>query len=373
MSIYAFGDSFRLDVERLLLSHGGEVVPLGPKVVETLLALVEHPGDVLAKSSLLERIWPEGYVEEANLAQNIYVLRKTFRSLAGLDPIETVPRRGYRFTLAVERAESVQASVPHVTVQHNQRRIAAFVSAGAGAFALACIALIATFAFAHRSSPTGGLSPNGARLYEIGRYYWNQRTSEGVERSLEYFRQVTHTDPRDARGYAALAEADAIMGDYKYGHVAPDVYFARARGYAELALSLDPNSAEAHAALGLIAMDGRNQARALAEIKRAIALDPKYGPAHEWYGIALIEEGRLRDAFTQLQLASDLDPLSVSTTAWLARAAYLNHHYSDAIAYAHQALDLAPGRADVKVTLAKSLDAMRRVSRIRGGAELSGS
>ncbi|MGB6061026.1 MAG: winged helix-turn-helix domain-containing protein, partial [Candidatus Aquilonibacter sp.] len=62
MSTYEFG-SFRLDVERLLLLHRNEPVPLGPKVVETLLALIEHPGEVLPKNELIERIWPEGYVE----------------------------------------------------------------------------------------------------------------------------------------------------------------------------------------------------------------------------------------------------------------------------------------------------------------------
>ena len=57
MSLYEFGP-FQLDVERLLLLHEGAPVALGPKVVETLLALVEHPGEVLAKGALLDRIWP---------------------------------------------------------------------------------------------------------------------------------------------------------------------------------------------------------------------------------------------------------------------------------------------------------------------------
>ena len=76
MSVYEFGP-FRLDAGQLLLFDRGEPVALGPKVVETLLALIEHPGDVLTKSALLDRIWPEGFVDEANLAQNVYVLRKS--------------------------------------------------------------------------------------------------------------------------------------------------------------------------------------------------------------------------------------------------------------------------------------------------------
>ena len=355
MSTYEFG-SFRLDVERLLLLHRNEPVPLGPKVVETLLALIEHPGEVLPKNGLIERIWPEGYVEEANLAQNIYVLRKTLRSLASLDAIETVPRRGYRFAVGVRRSER-PAAIPAVRAG-SRRWIGATAAA---AFAMIC-AVLFTLAAAHRST-SAGLSSEGARLYEIGRYYWNQRTIVGVERSLDYFAQVIRTDPRDARGYAGLADANAIMGDYQYGNQKPHVYFSRARGYAKLALTLDPNSSEAHAALGLIDMDGANLNAAIGELQRAIALDPANGPAHEWYGVGLLQQGNLRSAFAQLQIAGELDPLSVSTSAWLGNAAYLDRHFNEAIAYSRQALDLSPQRTEVLTTLGEAYEAAGNFSR----------
>lgn len=355
MSTYEFG-SFRLDVERLLLLHRNEPVPLGPKVVETLLALIEHPGEVLPKNELIERIWPEGYVEEANLAQNIYVLRKTLRSLASLDAIETVPRRGYRFAVGVRRSGRT-AALP--TAGAARRR---WIGAtAAAAFAMVC-AVFFTLAATHRST-SAGLSSEGARVYEIGRYYWNLRTRVGVERSLDYFAQVIRTDPRDARGYAALADANAIMGDYKYGGQKPHVYFSRARSYARLALSLDSNSSEAHAALGLINMDAHDLGSAIGELQRAIALDPANGPAHEWYGVALIQQGNLRSAFAQLQIAGELDPLSVSTSAWLGNAAYLDRHFSEAIAYSRQALDLSPQRTDVLPTIGKAYEAEGNFSR----------
>src|SRR5579884_1733413 len=78
MTRYRFGP-FRLDKEQLMLSVGEAPIALGPKVVETLLALIEQPGEVLTKPQLLARVWPEGFVEEANLAQNIYVIRKALR------------------------------------------------------------------------------------------------------------------------------------------------------------------------------------------------------------------------------------------------------------------------------------------------------
>jgi DNA-binding winged helix-turn-helix (wHTH) protein/Flp pilus assembly protein TadD len=362
MSSYEFG-SFRLDGDGLVLFHRGEPVPLGPKVVETLLALIERPGEVLAKSTLLERIWPEGYVEEANLAQNIYVLRKLLRTLASLDVIETLPRRGYRFTApvhAISRVPSALAPaavVPAAAARPRWQPLAAGV-----AFAALCVVMAVSFVLAHRA-PNAGLSANGARLYEIGRYYWNLRSRPDVERSLIYFAQVIRTDPNDARGFAALADANATMGSYRYGPSSQRVYFTRARDYAQRALELDPNSAQAYAALGFIGMQGRNSSAAIAELRRAIALDPSYGPAHEWYGIALIGTGRLPEAFEQLQTAADLDPLSVSTSAWLGSAAYLDRHFNEAIAYSSEALDLAPQRTDVLTTIGEAYEAEGNVDR----------
>ncbi len=372
MDVYEFGP-FHLDVERLLLVHDGEPVALGPKVVETLLALVEHPGEVLAKAMLLDRIWPEGFVEEANLAQNIYVLRKTLRARWGTDAIETVPRRGYRFTAPVQRTERAalaEAPVAEPVPAHEvQDRPAArhlpfrWIAAAASAVAVvaASFVLLANVVTHHGSSAT--LSDNGARLYQIGRYYWNLRTRDGVDKSLSYFAQVVDSDPKNARGYAALADANATMGDYRYGSQTPAVYFARARGYAEKALSLDPNSAEAHAALGLIAMDQKEMAKAMSELTRAIGLDSSYGPAREWYGIGLVSEGQLRQGFAELKRAADLDPLSVSTTAWLGSAAYYDRRFHDAIAYEQQALELSPQRTDALTTMGEAYEAEGNVAR----------
>jgi DNA-binding winged helix-turn-helix (wHTH) protein/tetratricopeptide (TPR) repeat protein len=381
MDVYEFGP-FHLDVERLLLVHEGEPVALGPKVVETLLALIEHPGEVLAKAMLLDRIWPEGFVEEANLAQNIYVLRKTLRVRWGTDAIETVPRRGYRFTAPVRRitraalAEApvvaVRESVPAAAVAANDVHIrprSRFMNVRWIAAAVSVVAVIAaSFVLlatevSHRDASADMLSDSGSRLYQIGRYYWNLRSRDGVEKSLSYFAQVVDSDPKSARGYAALADANATMGDYRYGTQPPTVYFARARGYAEKALALDPNSAEAHAALGLIALNQKQMPKAISELQRAIALDPGYGPAREWYGIALVGQGHLRDGFAELKRASDLDPLSVSTTAWLGSTAYYDRRFPDAIAYSKQALELSPQRTDALTTMGEAYEAEGNVTR----------
>ena len=395
MSLYEFGP-FQLDAERLLLLRNGEPVAVGPKVVETLLALIEHCGELLAKNELLDRIWPEGYVEEANLAQNIYVLRKVLRDWRS-DAIETIPRRGYRFTAPVQRVERqpvapvvAVAPEPEVVTVPDRRptsllRNRFVVAVAAAAFAMAAfVGVVVTLAIADRAHPAQqSLSDSGSRLYAIGHYYWNLRTRNGVEKSLIYFKQVVDSDPHVALGYAALAEGNAAMGDYHYGTLPPNVYFERARAYAEKALALDPNSAEGHAALGFIAINRGQFGAALNELQRSLQLDQQYGPAHEWYGIALLHEGQLPDAFRQLRAAADLDPLSVATTAWLGSAAYLDRRFSDAIAYSRQTLDLSPQRADAYATLGlsyeaqgdydRAIDTFKRFSRTEMGCRAQGA
>jgi pimeloyl-ACP methyl ester carboxylesterase/DNA-binding winged helix-turn-helix (wHTH) protein len=100
---YVFG-VFRIDVtERVLLGEKGPV-SLTPKAFDLLLFLVENTGHVLAKDELMQQVWPDSFVEENNLAQNISTLRKALET-GGEKFIETVPRRGYRFAAAVSEIE----------------------------------------------------------------------------------------------------------------------------------------------------------------------------------------------------------------------------------------------------------------------------
>ena len=99
---YTFG-AFRLDPVEKVLFRGTDPAPLTPKAVETLLVLVERHGRVVTKEELLRLVWPDTFVEEANLSVNVSALRKALGDQPGGGPyIETVPRRGYRFA-ATER------------------------------------------------------------------------------------------------------------------------------------------------------------------------------------------------------------------------------------------------------------------------------
>ena len=101
--VYEFGP-FRIDVAERLLTRDGQNVPLTPKAFDTLLLLVENRGHLLEKDELMQKLWPNTFVEEANLTNNISLLRKALGDDAGEHRyIETVPKRGYRFGASVRK------------------------------------------------------------------------------------------------------------------------------------------------------------------------------------------------------------------------------------------------------------------------------
>lgn len=109
---YSFGP-FRLDPVEGVLSRDGLPIALTPKAAETLLALVERHGRLVTKEELLRVVWPDAFVEDNNLAQNISMLRRALGDTAGRPRfIETVPRRGYRFVAAVEEQSEGERSTP---------------------------------------------------------------------------------------------------------------------------------------------------------------------------------------------------------------------------------------------------------------------
>ena len=115
--MYKFGSFALLPADKQLLRDGAPVA-LAPKVFETLLVLVESQGRLLKKAEFLKRVWPDSFVEEVALAHAISQLRKALRTPGeDSDPIETVPKHGYRFKLRVETAGAEAGDVPaHVTV-----------------------------------------------------------------------------------------------------------------------------------------------------------------------------------------------------------------------------------------------------------------
>lgn len=118
---YGFGD-FAIDLEQRVLLRGTQPVPLTPKVFDTLLALVEQHGRIVGKDELMERLWPDSFVEDSNLIFNVQQLRKALGDNAR-NPvyIETIARRGYRFIAEVEECLTGETAVrSNVKVQSGQ-------------------------------------------------------------------------------------------------------------------------------------------------------------------------------------------------------------------------------------------------------------
>src|SRR6185436_12908345 len=99
--LYEFGP-FRLEPAEHLLLRNGQVIPLPPKVFDTLLVLVQSSGHLVDKDEMLRRVWPDSFVEEGNLTKNVFLLRKILEDGQETTYIETVPKRGYRFVPTVK-------------------------------------------------------------------------------------------------------------------------------------------------------------------------------------------------------------------------------------------------------------------------------
>jgi len=132
-------EGFRLSIEERLLSRNGERIPLTPRVLDLLIALVQRHGELVSKEALLETVWAGRFVEDGNLNRTISTLRKSLGSgLNGNDMIETVPKLGYRFIAGVTEVSAGQTSEPEVSIQ--RRAPSKFWLIGLAGAALLCVA-----------------------------------------------------------------------------------------------------------------------------------------------------------------------------------------------------------------------------------------
>jgi DNA-binding winged helix-turn-helix (wHTH) protein/Tfp pilus assembly protein PilF len=345
---------FRLDFRTRILTCNGSVVSLGPKVIETLMLLVSRRGELVTKAELMEALWPDRYVEEANLSQNIYRLRRALAAGGVHNAIETMPARGYRFVAAVT-----------TTPLRRRRKIGKPF-----AFALAVLSA-AAFVLATVQQPAAfdRLSPASRPAYRLGLYHLNLRSDLGhARRALEYFKEVVAHDPRSALAYAGIADAYLAIFDGQCDSSVgncPDLARVALQA-ARHAVNLDPHSAPAHTALAMTINEFRADDRAAEqEFRMAIALDPSYALAHHWYGNLLTVQGRYTEATQEHLMAMSLEPTSPATYAWLAEDAFLSRRYADAITYARQAESLSPLRHPTLVLLGLSYERLGRLSEAR--------
>jgi serine/threonine-protein kinase len=143
-------------------------------------------------------------------------------------------------------------------------------------------------------------------LYLQGRYFWNRRTSQGLEQAFGFFRQALALDSTFALAYSGLA--DCYLLQPQYGGVKSSVAIPLARANALKALSLDNSLAEARTALAFTFTADFDYENAEREYKQALALNPNYPTAYHWYGLMLGRNGRLEEYLRMITRATEIDP-----------------------------------------------------------------
>ncbi len=186
--------------------------------------------------------------------------------------------------------------------------------------------------------------------YLKGRFFWNQRTPEGLKKAIQYFRQALERDPKYAAAYAGIADAYYLLPGIS--DLPPGEAWPKAREAAQKALELDDTLAEAHTSLASIKCyqdwdwDGAGL-----EFRRAIELDPNYPTAHLWYGRYLAALGHHDEAIAEMKRALENDPFSSGISGNLAMAYYLARRDGQAIEQSLKAIELGPNSFDTHLVL----------------------
>jgi len=178
------------------------------------------------------------------------------------------------------------------------------------------------------------------QAYLKGRYHWNRRTVQDLQRAIAHFNHAVALDPGYALAYAGLADCYHTMSGL---WLPPTEAIPRSRQAAEKALELDDQLAGARASLAM----GKwrydwDWAGAEAEFKRAVELDPNYPSAHQWYGQLLTYQKKFDQGMVELKRAHELDPLSLVINANLGLPPYFSRRHDEAVAQFRRALELDP-------------------------------
>lgn len=440
---------YEVDVRAGELRKHGTRIKVQQKPLALLLALVAHPGEVVTREELRRLLWADNtYVDfERSLSVAMGKLREALCDSAESPRyIETVPRRGYRFLLPVERIgapRQMLAVLPFTQLKNDSAD--GFFADGLtdelitqlgrlNPRQLGVIARSSTMTYRGSEKKAseiarelgveylleGSVQQQGKRVrihvclvhsadqtqlwadsydrptedllalqmdvatqvaralaielladpaaiargstkkmeardkYLLGRAQWNQRTVQGVERALVYFRQAVEADLGFALAHTGVADAYSLLG--YYGVLSPEEAFDTASASAETALAIDPELAEPHCSVAFIRLQRDwDWPAAEQEHQRALQLNENYAPAHHWYGIDLTQVGRFAEAGEALARAIALDPMDVATHSHIARLRYFERKSPEAIKALRKIVRADPGYGPAQYFLALAL------------------
>jgi DNA-binding winged helix-turn-helix (wHTH) protein/tetratricopeptide (TPR) repeat protein len=309
-TVWGFGP-FTLEAEEGRLVRDGQPVALTPKAFEALVVLLTRRGQLVTRQQLIDALWPDTYVSDANLTGTIWMVR---RVLGGSERwIETVPKRGYRFVGNVSQT-SRRSDVVDV---HGARR-------------------------------PGTTNVRAYQLCLQGRNFCHAWPTEAFRQSRVCFERAIRLDPKYAQAHFGLALYHGIGA--AMGLLRPLEAWRAFEVALATARRLDETLGESYN--GIAASElylHRNWENAERAFQQALEIDPDDAETRNHYGFSLALFGRFDEALAQIGRAIELDPLSVRFQWNLASVFYQSGRYADAIEQCHKthALDAtyAPAHA----------------------------
>ena len=196
---------------------------------------------------------------------------------------------------------------------------------------------------------------NAYTAYLKGRFHWNKRTINELEKSIDYFRAALEEDPDYALAYAGLADTYTILGIY--GTLSPAEVMPQAITEAKRSIEINDQLAESHVSLGCVqSVYQWDWKSARQEFELGIGLNPGYALAYQWYAVNyLVPLGKFKDAIDFISKGIRLDPISLVINTTIGVIHYFRRSYEEAIDCYTKALELDPGFAPAHFFLGQSL------------------
>ncbi len=371
--------SFRLNLAERQLLNDKTPIPLTPKAFDVLAILVEKAGHLVEKEVLMQMVWPDSFVEEANISRIIHTLRHALgEDDNGNKFIETVAKKGYRFVakVTVVREPAAQKSTngkPEISpptgfqlpppatdksvishVDRSRRRTRAILLTVGFLMAVSLFVLLSfNFRSVSSNKPNSARSSNDEayRLYLLGSALADKQNPKDAQKALVAFDQAVTLDPNYAPAYARMANVHSEVAFMGGGGNATEEYL-KAKTALEKALAIDDNLAEPHSYLGEIRTNFEwDFAGAERDHKRAVELNPNSAAVRRMYSLLLGFLGRSDESIAESKTAIDLEPASVLNHKIYLQNSFYARRYDESIAEGKRTLEMDPEFLGVYDTL----------------------
>ncbi len=352
---------FEADLRSGELRRNGIRVKIQELPLRALKLLLSRPNQVLAREEFRQALWPDGvFVDfDHGISSAINRLRDALGDSAD-NPvfIETVERRGYRWIAPTQfpqlqgpveiAPKEIEAAAPSEAQKVPQSAVPAARWGWILVFPAIALLVVAWSLRSGSRAARAGTPPASAsmsstktashhvpsheaeELYLKGRYYWNKRTPDGLNKAVDYFTQAIVSDPNYAKAYVGLADSYNLLREYT-PKPATEAY-PRALAAARKAVELDDSCSEAHASVAFTSFFGMwDVATADREFRRAIELNPDNAAAHHWYATYLTTLGRHPESLAEIERAQALDPTSTAILADKGFLLYRSGHHDEAL------------------------------------------